>query len=122
MATTTTTETDTFTWPKPAKQLLAAYLKERVSGAADAPHQGLPFITEAGVLRVKPSDWIAWLETQDITAPKREALQALKDAGLVQKVYALPTVETQPDLAGKSFGLYTGPALAGTSRLPRRAK
>ena len=71
MATTTTTATDTFTWPKPAKQLLAAYLKARVSGAADAPHQGLPFITEASVLRVKPSDWIAWLETQDIDAPKK---------------------------------------------------
>lgn len=118
MATTTTTETDTFTWPKAPKQLLGSYLKERVSGAADAPHQGLPFITEAGVLRVKPSDWIDWLETQDIAAPKREALQALKDAGLVQKVYALPRHPDHPD--AKSFGLYTGPAPAGTSKLPRR--
>lgn len=118
--TTTTTETDTFTWPKPAKQLLAAYLKARTSGAADAPHQGLPFIDAKDNVRVKPSDWIAWLETQDIAAPKRDALAALKDAGLVQKVYALPTVETHPELTGKSFGLYTGSAPAGTSKLPRR--
>ena len=116
MATTTTT--DTFTWPKPAKQVLVSYLKDRASADADAPHEGLPFITEAGVLRIKPSDWIAWLETQDIAAPKREALQALKDAGLVQRVYALPKHTDHPD--AKSFGLYTGPAPAGTSRLPRR--
>jgi hypothetical protein len=63
------------------KRQLTAYLKERVSTDADAPHQGLPFITEAGVLRVKPSDWIAWLEEHDIDAPKRDALRALKDAG-----------------------------------------
>ena len=44
-----------FTWPKPPKQLFADYLKANVSGDADAPHRGLPFITEKGVLRVKPS-------------------------------------------------------------------
>lgn len=115
----TTTTTDTFTWPKPAKQLLVAYLKERVSGAADAPHLGLPFITEAGVLRIKPSDWCDWLTAQDIAAPKRDALQALKDAGLVQKVYALPKHPDHPD--AKSFGLYTGSAPTGTKSLPRRA-
>ena len=113
MATTTTDTTIT-------KKHLTAYLRERVSGGADAPHQGLPFITEAGVLRVKPSDWLDWLQVNGIDAPKRQALQALKDAGLVQKVYALPAAGEQPDLAGKSFGLYTGPAPAGTSKLPRR--
>ena len=50
-----TTTTDTFTWPTPAKKLVRAYLKERTSGAADAPHQVLPFISEAGILRVKPA-------------------------------------------------------------------
>lgn len=113
-----TTTTDTFTWPTPPKKLLVAYLKERVSGDPDAPHQGLPFITEAGVLRVRPSDWIDWLAQQGIDAPKRDAIQVLKDAGLVQKVYALPKLDGHP--AGKSFGLYTGPAPEGTARLPRR--
>jgi hypothetical protein len=113
-----TVTTDTFTWPTPAKKLLATYLKEHTSGAADAPHQGLPFITETGVLRVKPSDWIDWLHGQGVDAPRRAALQALKGAGLVQKVYALPKHDGYPE--GKSFGLYTGPAPAGTSKLPRR--
>ncbi|HET7048892.1 MAG TPA: hypothetical protein VFI54_11555 [Solirubrobacteraceae bacterium] len=53
------------------KQLLGAYLKERVSGDADAPHRGLPLITEAGALRVNPGAWLAWLEQQGIAAPKR---------------------------------------------------
>lgn len=109
------TTTDTTPTPKH----LTAYLRERVSGAADAPHQGLPFITEAGVLRVKPSDWLDWLDAQGIDANKKDALQVLKDAGLVQKVYALPKHPDHPD--AKSFGLYTGPVPAGTSRLPRRA-
>ncbi len=112
------TTTDMFTWPTTPKKLLATYLKERVSGAPDAAHQGLPFITETGVLRVKPSDWINWLAERGIDAPKREALQALKDAGLVQKVYALPKLDGYP--AGKSFGLYTGPTPQGTAKLPRR--
>ncbi len=113
----TTTDT-TYTWPTPTKQLLATYLKERTSAAADAPHQGLPFITEAGVLRVKPSDWLAWLEGQGIAAPKRAALQALKDAGLVQRVYPLPKHPDHPE--AKSFGLYTGKATPAMSTLPRR--
>lgn len=50
----TTTE---FTWPTPPNKLLVGYLKERVSDAADAPHQGLPFIDGKGTLRLKPSDW-----------------------------------------------------------------
>jgi hypothetical protein len=114
------TTPDTFTWPTPPKKLLAAYLKERTSSAPDAPHQGLPFITEAGVLRVKPSDWTGWLHSQGIDAPKRDAIQALKDAGLIQRVYPLPKVESYPELDGKSFGLYTGPPPSGTARLPRR--
>jgi hypothetical protein len=119
MATTKNTTGGEFTWPTPPKKLLGTYLKERTSGAADAPHQGLPFITPAGVLRVKPSDWTSWLEGQGIAAPKRDALQALKDAGLVQKVYALPR---HAEHDARSFGLYTGPAPTGTARLPRRQR
>ena len=52
-------------------------------------------------------------------ASKKDALQTLKDAGLVQKVYALPKCDGYE--TGKSFGLYTGPAPAGTAKLPRRA-
>jgi hypothetical protein len=118
MATAKTTTPDTFTWPKPSKRLLSDYLKERVSDDASAPHEGLPFISDKDVLRVKPSDWVGWLAEQGIDLPKREALQALKDAGLVQKVYALPALDGYE--AGKSFGLYAGPAPAGTARLPRR--
>jgi hypothetical protein len=118
MATAKTTTSEAFTWPQPSKRLLADYLKERVSADANAPHEGLPFITEKGILRVRPSDWIAWLTGQEIDAPKRDALQALKDQGLVQKVYALPTLDGYE--AGKSFGLYAGPAPAGTAKPPRR--
>lgn len=63
------------------------------------------------MLRVKPSDWTSWLQDLGIAAPKRDALQVLRDAGLVQKVYALPKHPEHPD--AKSFGLYTGPARAG---------
>jgi hypothetical protein len=120
MATTAdTTKTTTTTLPK---KLLVSYLKERVSADADAPHRGLPFITEAGVLRIRPADWMDWLAAQGIEPSKKEAVQALKDAGLVQKVYALPKVDGHDDLAGKSFGLYTGPAPAGTAKLQRRAQ
>ena len=116
MATTQTTTTPEFTWPTPAKRLFKQYLQERTSAAADAPHRGLPFITDKDVLRVKPSDWMQWLAEQGVDAPKKVALQALKDAGLVQKVYALPKGD---GLLTGSFGLYTGPAPAGTARLPR---
>lgn len=57
------------------------------------------------MLRVKPSDWTSWLQDLGIAAPKRDALQVLRDAGLVQKVYALPKHPGHPD--AKSFGLYT---------------
>jgi hypothetical protein len=73
------------------------------------------------VLRVKPSDWTSSLEEQGIAAPKRDALLALKDAGLVQRVYPLPASDAHKELNGKSFGLYTGPAPNGTAKLPRRA-
>ena len=111
MATTTTDTTIT-------KRHLTTYLKERTSGAADAPHQGLPFIDGKDNVRIKPSDWCDWLAGQGIETNKKDALQALKDAGLVQKVYGLPKHPDHPD--AKSFGLYTGPAPAGTSKLPRR--
>jgi hypothetical protein len=97
MPTTTSTTADAFTWPTPAKKLLLAHLKERTSGDADAPNQGLPFIDAKGTLHVKPSDWIDWLTAQGIAAPTRDALQVLK-----------------------SFGLYNGPVPSGTSKLRRR--
>ena len=109
----------TTTTATPTKKQLLTYLKERVSGAADAPHQGLPFISDTDVLRVKPSDWCDWLNEQGVTASKKVALQTLKDAGLVQKVYPLPKCDGYE--TGKSFGLYTGPAPTGTAKLPRRA-
>ena len=71
----------------PTKKHLQSYLKERVSADADAPHRGLPFISDSGILRVRPSDWTAWLADQGVDVSKREALQTLKDAGLVQRVY-----------------------------------
>lgn len=98
----------------PTKKQLTAYLKARVSAEQDAPHQGLPFISDTGVLRVRPADWCDWLAEQGAEASKREALQTLKNAGLVQRVYQLPGEK-------KSFGLYTGPAPTGTGKLPRRA-
>lgn len=98
----------------------AAYLEARTSGAANAPHLGLPFITEKGILRVKPSDWLEYLAAKGIEAPKRTALQALRDEGLVQRVYPLPAVDGQEALAGKSFGLYTGKATPAMASLPRR--
>ena len=69
------------------------------------------------MLRVKPSGWIAWLEGQGIAAPKRAALQALKDAGLVQRVYPLPKHPGHPE--AKSFGLYTGKATPATGASSR---
>jgi hypothetical protein len=109
------TKTDKTRTPK---QLLSAYLKERVSGDHDAPHQGLPFISDQGVLRVRPTDWCDWLTAQGVEMSKREALQVLKDAGLTQKVYVLPAHD---DYETRSYGLYTGKAPSGTSKLPRRA-
>ena len=88
-----------FTWPQPPKKLFADYLKARVGG----------------------TDWHTYLQAQiGPDTPKRAALAALKDLGLVQKVYALPAVDSAPELKGKSFGLYTGPAPTGTKQLPRR--
>jgi hypothetical protein len=106
----------------PSKVLLA-YLTERVSGDADAPHRGLPFITEKGIVRVKPSDWTDWFasaEGHEGEPSKKDMLGVLKDTGLIQRVYPLPTVDGHPELEGKSFGLYTGPAPKGTEKLARR--
>jgi hypothetical protein len=114
------TAPEAFKWPKAIKTLVLDYLKARVSSDADAPHRGLPFITEKDVLRIKPSDWIEWLHTEGMKPSKTEALKGLKDAGFVQRVYPLPKVDGQAELEGKSFGLYTGPAPQGASKLPRR--
>jgi hypothetical protein len=106
----------------PAK-VLAEYLKAHASADADAPHRGLPFIDGKENVRVKPdhfAEWFLGAELHEGTPTTREVRAVLKDAGLVQKVYALPTVEGQDDLKGKSFGLYTGPAPQGTKTLPHR--
>lgn len=93
--------------------MASPYLTERTSADADAPNRRVPFIT-GDVLRVHPSDWTEWLTAQSLEVPKKDALAVLKDAGLVQKVYALPGED------GKSAGFYTGTAPAGTEELPRR--
>lgn len=117
---TTTTEptpAPTFEWTETPSKLLTEYLKDQVSKDPDAPHRGLPYITQDDVLRVRPTSWVEWLTARGINPPKRAALAVLKDAGLVQKSTTLPAVEGQPK--GKALGLYTGPAPRGTSRLPR---
>jgi hypothetical protein len=100
-------------WPREPEAILVEYLAERVSADQDAPNRRLPFVT-GGVLRVHPSDWLAWLTDHGMPAPRREALAVLKSADLVQKVYALPGED------GKSAGFYTGPVPAGAGKLPER--
>jgi hypothetical protein len=102
-----------YAWAKDPQLVLGEYLAERTSADTDAPTRYLPTVT-AGVLRVHPSDWTEWLIEQGAPAPKKKALQVLKDAGLVQKVYALPGTD------GKSAGFYTGTVPAGTPTLPER--
>lgn len=67
--------------------MLAAYLNKRTLGDIDAPH---PAVLQPGR---RPSgqaerDSFDWLEAQGINTPKREALRALTDAGVVENVYA----------------------------------
>jgi hypothetical protein len=111
--TTTPAPSTTWEWPTEPTQLLAEYLTERTSADHDAPTRYLPTVT-AGVLRVHPSDWVAYLAEKKVEAPKKLALQVLKDAGLKQKVYALPGTD------GKSAGFYTGAVPAGVTELPER--
>lgn len=110
---TTTPASTTWEWPTEPTQLLAEYLTERTSADHDAPTRYLPTVT-AGVLRVHPSDWVAYLAEKKVAAPKKLALAVLKDAGLTQKVYALPGTD------GKSAGFYTGAVPAGVTDLPER--
>jgi hypothetical protein len=62
---------------------------------------------------VSPADWQQWLAGKGVQAPKSDALKALKDAKLIQRVYKLPGEQ-------RSMGLYTGPAPRGTASLPKR--
>ena len=71
----------TTTTATPTRKQLLAYFRERVSAAADAPHRGLPFISDKDVLRVRPSDWLRLARCAGEWTPEGEALQALKDAG-----------------------------------------
>jgi hypothetical protein len=114
----TTTEapesTNEFTWPKPAGEVLLSYLTENVSDAAEAPNQGLPFITADGTLRIRSEHWREWLVAQGIAPSKMEATKPIRELGFAMKPYALPG-------EGRSHGFYTGPAPEGTESLARRA-
>jgi hypothetical protein len=101
-----------FAWPKPAKQVLADYLKAEVTDAQDAPNRAKPFINEAGVVHLHSSDWREWLKAQGLEPTKGELAKPLRDAGL--KVRAFPLRGE-----GRSLGFYI-PAPNGTARLPRR--
>lgn len=112
--TVTTTAPETKPAPKfDGKKLFATYLRETVSADQDAPNRELPFITEKEILRVPPRHWVAYVAAQGHEVSKRDALQVLKDAGLVQRVYPLPGEK-------RSLGLYTGAAPASAAKLPRR--
>jgi hypothetical protein len=102
-----------FDWPKPAKQVLADYLKARVTADQNAPNEARPFINQKDVLHVHSSDWRAWLAEQGLKPSKADAAKPLRDAGLKVRAFPLPG-------EGRSLGFYTGTAPAGTSRLPRR--
>ena len=102
-----------FEWPKPPAKLLAEYLKARVTDEVDGPNRKQPFIM-GQTLRVHSTDWIAWLAEQGIAASKAEAAKPLRDAGLGVRSFPIPGEKF-------AYGFYTGPAPAGTDRLPRRA-
>jgi hypothetical protein len=110
---TTETKEPAFTWPKPANAVLLDYLTANVSDAAEAPNQGLPFITEDGTLRIRSEHWRDWLVEQGIAPSKMEATKPIRDLDYKMKPYALPG-------EGRSHGFYTGPAPEGTGDLPRR--
>jgi hypothetical protein len=103
-----------FEWPKPPAKLLGEYLKARVTADADGPNRKQPFINEGGVLRLHSTDWIEWLVSQGIAVSKSVAAEPLRAAGLAVKSFPLPGED-------RAFGFYTGPAPAGTDKLPRRA-
>lgn len=107
---------------------LVEYLTANISADADAPHRGLPFIDVKDNVRVKPDHFERWFLAAELvdgelftgTPGKRDVRTILKDAGLKQKVYALPAHDAHPELTGKSFGLYTGPVPAAAKTLPHR--
>ena len=120
---TTPAKTTEFALNEKPTAVLVEYLKVYVSADADAPHQGLPFIDAKDNVRVKPDHFEGWFTGSALfagTPNKKQVRAILKDAGLVQKVYALPTVDSHPELTGKSFGLYTGPVPAAAKKLPHR--
>ena len=96
--------------PEAAARILARTRQRRRRRTASRPavHH------RKDVLRVKPSDWLDWLSEQGVDRVEEGRAAALKDAGLVQKVYALPAVERYEE--GKSFGLYTGTVPTGTAQ------
>jgi hypothetical protein len=121
-----TKQTDTYTPTTTPAKALAAYLAVHASDADDAPHRGLPFIDANGKVRVKPDHFAAWYSANEAklwtgeVPTSRECRAVLKDAGLVQQVYLLPTHAAHKKLTGKRYGLYQGKAPAGTAKLPRR--
>ena len=98
---------------EPAKQVLADYLKARVTADQNAPNEARPFINQRDVLHVHSSDWRAWLAEQGMEPSKAEAAKPLRDAGLSVRAFPLPG-------EGRSLGFYIGPAPSGPKSLPRR--
>src|SRR5262245_5734938 len=84
----TQTNTPAFKLTAAPKKVLLAYLRTYTSGAADAPHQGLPFIDGKDNVRVKPDHFEEWFMADDVhhqgQPTTREVRQVLKDAGLTQ--------------------------------------
>ena len=100
-------------WPHRPSDLLVRFLNRRVSDAADAPNRGLPFITEAGVVRFTGTAWREFLLNEGIAVSKKEAAQPLREMGFVVRAFSIPG-------EGRSLAMYLGQAPKGTEKLPRR--
>lgn len=101
-----------FTWPKRQAELLLDYLQAEVTGDADAPNKGAPFIDKKGILRFHGRHWREWLAKEGMHPTVRQAGEPPRNAGMKMRPFALP--------GGGSGGFYTGPAPKGTASLPRR--
>lgn len=102
-----------FIWPKAGAAILLDYLKAEVTGDADAPNKGAPFIDAKGIVRFTGTHWRGWLDKQGMHPGKNEAGVPVREAGLKMRPFALPGESRQ-------MGFYTGPAPKGTASLPRR--
>lgn len=116
-ATVTATKTaDAFVWPKEgAVKILLRYLKENTSDAPDAPNKGLPFVTDSGIIRIKPDHWRDWLTENGLAPTKLEAGRPIRELGFSMKPFPIPGT-------GHGAGFYTGNVsqLEGADKLPVR--